>query len=200
MQTLQPERTPVAPRTLGWTRGWWMVIARGVVAVLLGTGALFWRMDSTRLGTFFGVGAFGIGVLAILAGLAAPFAGRRLRAPLPDIGWPLVCEGIVGVALGAIAIAAAVSPLGLALVVAAWAAVTGLLEIATAIQLHRVLAGERLLVAAGVGSLVAAVLMLVRGVTLLPWILGVYAVFLGAMLFVAGMRLRHLDLGEPEEA
>ena len=186
-----------------FARGWWMVIARGVVAMLFGVGALLWPMDATRLGTFFGVAAFGIGVLAIFAALAAPFAGRRTRSFGGDVGWPLVCEGILGVALGAVAIAAAVAPITLALVIAGWAAVTGLLEIATALQLHRILAGERILVLAGVVSLVAAATLAIRaplGASSEQWLVGLYAVVLGACLFVAGMRLRHLDLGEPDEA
>jgi uncharacterized membrane protein HdeD (DUF308 family) len=184
-----------------FARGWWMVIARGALAMLFGIGALLWPMDGARLGAFFGVAAFGIGVLAILAGLAAPFAGRR--AQRTDAGWPLLCEGILGVALGALAIAAAVAPITLALVIAGWAAVTGLLEIATALQLHRVLAGERMILVAGVASLLFSVVFVLRaplGASSEQWMVGSYAVLFGACLFVAGMRLRHWDLGEPDEA
>lgn len=184
-------------------RGWWMVIARGVVAALFGVVALLLPMDSVELGTFFGFAAFGIGGFAFLAGLAAPFAGRRARSFGGDVGWPLIVEGILGIALGAIAVAAAIAPITLALIIAGWAAVTGLLELATALQLHRVLAGQRLLGVAGVASLIAATILAMhadRGAPSQQWIVGVYAVFLGVTLFAAGMRLRHLDEGALDEA
>lgn len=181
------------------SRGWWAVVARGAIALIFGLIAIFHPMDSVRLGTLFGVFAAMVGALAVLSGIGVPFARRAGN----DVSLALVLEGILGVALGAFAIAVALSPVALALVIAGFALVTGLMEMATALRVSNALAGERLLLFAGVASLAAAVVIgaFARyGATAEQWLVGLYAVLFGAILVPAGFHFRHVEDGEPEDA
>ena len=79
--------------------------------------------------------------------------------------------------------------------IAAWAIVTGLLEVAAAILLRRELRGEWLLALAGVLSVAFGILLAVRpaeGAIALVSVIGVFAILFGVVLLALGARLRRL--------
>jgi uncharacterized membrane protein HdeD (DUF308 family) len=86
-------------------------------------------------------------------------------------------------------------------VIAAWAILTGILEIAAAIMLRRHIRGEWWLALAGVLSVAfGAVLAIWPGVgalALVLWI-GAYAIVLGIFLIALGFKLRRLRFELPD--
>lgn len=169
-------------------RYWWAVVLRGVAAVVFGLMAIVWP-DITLwvLVLLFGAYAIVDGIVAFataaLGGGAA--AGRR--------GW-LIVEGIVGVLAGVLTfIWPSITTLVLLFVIAAWAVVTGVLEIFAAIRLRREIEGEWLLVVSGVLSVLFGLLLVVwptTGALALVLLIGIYAIAFGIALVMLGIRLR----------
>jgi uncharacterized membrane protein HdeD (DUF308 family) len=81
-------------------------------------------------------------------------------------------------------------------VIAAWAVVTGAIEIAAAIHLRRVIEGEWRLAVAGVLSVLFGLVLVVApvaGALAITWLIGVYAVAFGALTIAAGLELRRAE-------
>jgi uncharacterized membrane protein HdeD (DUF308 family) len=115
----------------------------------------------------FGAYAFADGIFAIVMTL------RRRGARNP--WWILLLEGVAG--LGAAAVTwfyPGLTALALLYLIAIWAGVTGVLEIALAIRLRKVIAGEWLLALSGVASLALGVVLVLFPfpgmIALLLWI------------------------------
>jgi uncharacterized membrane protein HdeD (DUF308 family) len=176
-------------------RNWWVVALRGALALLFGILALVWpAITIGALVLLFGAYALVDGVFALGTAL---FGGARAEGRRP---W-LILEGVVGVAAGIVTFVwPGVTALALLWVIAAWALVTGVLEIATAIRLRRELRGEWLLVLSGVLSVIFGIVLVVRpgaGALALIWVIGIYAILFGLMLLVLAFRLRRAASGRP---
>jgi len=166
---------------------WWAIALRAAAAILLGVIAIF--MPGPTLAAIvivFGIYTIIDGILAIVA------AVRGFRKK--ERWWPMLLEGLVGIAAGAIAIFwPGIGALALTYLVAAWALVTGAFEIAAAVRLRRVISGEWLLLIAGLLSIVLAVLVALfpgTGALLLVWWLGAYAFAYGVVSLVLALRVR----------
>ncbi len=171
------------------TRNWWALALRGVFAILLGLAAFV--LPGVTLAVFvalFGAYAIVDGVLAIIAGVRA--AERHER------WWSPVLKGLAGIVAGVLAFVwPALTTLALLYLIAAWAIVTGVLEIVAAIHLHRA-HGEWLLVLNGILSVLFGLFVIVwpgAGVLTLLWMIGVYAIVFGVVLLVLAFRLRNLQ-------
>src|SRR5439155_19277079 len=118
------------------TRYWWAVALRGAAAVLFGLGALIWpHITLIVLVALFGAYALVDGLVALGS---ASFGGARAAG---SRAW-LVLEGIAGVLVGILTFAWPRSTtLVLLWLIAGWAIVTGVLEIATAIRIRREVEG-----------------------------------------------------------
>lgn len=169
-------------------RYWWVLVVRGVAAVLFGLVALIWP-DITLwvLVLLFGAYALVDGVFALGAAVA------RRDVPTGQRVW-LVIEGIAGIAAAVAAVFwPSITALALLLLISAWAVVTGVLEIVAAIQLRRELTGEWLLALSGVLSVLFGLLLLIRpaeGAIAVVWLIGIYAIVFGVALVALGLRLR----------
>jgi uncharacterized membrane protein HdeD (DUF308 family) len=168
---------------------WWAVALRGIIAVLFGVLAL--ALPGITLGALillFGIYSVVDGIFAIVSGVRA--ARRHER-------WgPAVLEGIVSIIAGAIALFV---PLAAALafiyLFAAWALVTGALEIAAAIRLRREIEGEWLLALTGVLSVLLGIFVAIFpgiGLLGLVWAIGAYAIVFGIVMIALAFRLRRL--------
>jgi uncharacterized membrane protein HdeD (DUF308 family) len=171
-----------------YARYWWTVAVRGVLAVLFGVAAWIWPDVTVRvLVLLFGFYALVDGLLA----LAAAMMGGRLAGGRR--GW-LIFEGVAGVAAGVLTfIWPEVTTLALLYLIAFWAIVTGVLEVAAAVLLRRELRGEWLLALGGIVSVLFGVFLVVNpgdGAVAIAWLIGLYAIVFGIALIALGLRLR----------
>lgn len=169
------------------TRNWWVVVLRGVVAILYGLTALLLPLATLQiLVLFFGAYAIVDGIIAIIAAVTNR-AGH-------DRWWLLLLEGLLGIGAGVIVLLRpGLATLVLLAVIGAWAMVTGILEIIAAIQLRKEIHGEWLLALGGLASIVFGVLVWLfptAGAVTIAWLIGWYALIYGGSLVGLGLRLR----------
>lgn len=170
---------------------WWLVLLRGIFAIVLGVLAFVWPVGITIAFVWvFAIYAIVDGIVAIVQSLAT----RRVD---PGWGW-LFALGIVGILAG---IAAIVFPLiagALALItllwaVAIWALVSGIVAIPAAASLTD---GQKTLgIVTAVMSILFAVLLAIllfatpaSAIVGLIFVLGGYAVLVGIVLIVVAVR------------
>jgi uncharacterized membrane protein HdeD (DUF308 family) len=171
----------------GLARNWWVVALRGLAAIIFGVLAIINpAMSLAALILFFGAYALADGVFTVIAALM-----RRRNEPR----WvALLVSGILGILIGAFTfLMPGVTALALLYIIAAWAVIRGVIEIAAAIQLRKVIRGEFWLALAGVLSIVFGVLLFVfpgaGALAVILWI-GVFALVLGIVLMALAFRLR----------
>lgn len=169
-----------------FTRNWWALIIRGVVAILF--GVLAFRMPGLTLVTMvllFGAFAFVDGIFALVLAIG----GWSKR----DDHWPLLLEGIFGILIGIMAYRApGITVVTVLLYIAAWSLLTGVLKIVAAVRLRKEMEHEWWLVMSGLLSLVFAMILMaypVAGVLAMTWLIGAYAVVLGVMQIFFGFEL-----------
>jgi uncharacterized membrane protein HdeD (DUF308 family) len=171
------------------SRIWWAIVLRGVLAVLFGVVALFYT-GQTLLALIYVFGAYAVldGLLALVAAVRAGEAHRRW-------GW-LVFAGLVGVAAGIVSFVwPGLTALAVVFIVAAWAIIGGVAEIAFALSWPDTLAHPWLAALAGAVSVVYGVLLAVwprSGAVALTWLLGLYAIAYGVTLLYYAYRLQAL--------
>jgi len=170
---------------------WRKLAVRGAAAVLFGLLTLVWpRITLTALVLLFGAYVLVDGAMILAATL------RREPGTRGDRGW-LILEGMVSIAIGLVTFVwPDITTLALLYLIAAWAALTGALEIATAVRLRRALLHEWLLSVTGVLSLVFAALLVISpraGALAITWLIGWYAVISGGLVLALAYQLRVLQ-------
>lgn len=170
---------------------WWLVVLRGVLAILLGVLAFLWP-DITlgALVIIFGVYALIDGVSAFISGITDRTANHRW--------WVLLLEGLVGIAAGITAMVwTGITAVVLLYLIAAWAIVTGIMEIVAAVALREEIEGEWVLGLSGLASIIFGFVFFFNpgvGALALIWVIGVYSLIFGALLIYLGFNLRNLDM------
>ena len=172
---------------------WWALALRGAIAILFGLAALL-RPDIAleALILLFGAYALVDGVFSIVG----VFRGTRGGTPR----WLLFIEGVAGILAGLIAfVLPQLTAILLLYLIAAWAIVTGIAEIAMAFRLRREIRGEWAMIVGGCFSVLFGVILAVigpvAGLFSLIWLIGIYAVAFGIMLLFAGFRVRSEQSG-----
>jgi len=166
---------------------------RGAIAILFGLAALLRpEIALQALILLFGAYALVDGVFAIVG----VFGGTRGGTPR----WLLLIEGVAGILAGLIAFALpGLTAVLLLYLIAAWAVVTGIAEIATAIRLRREIRGEWALIVGGALSVLFGVILAVvgpvAGLLSLIWLIGIYAVAFGIMMLITSFSVRVSDSG-----
>lgn len=165
---------------------WWIIVVRGVVAVVLGIIALVWPDATARvIIVLFGIWALVDGIIALVSIVTGH--GRSW-------GW-LLLEGVLGIAAGIIAFRAPVTvALALVLVVAFWSIMIGVLEISGAFQLRQMPGtGWGWLLASGVVSIIFGVLLFawpdIAFKTLIV-LIGIYALAIGVFWLITAFMIR----------
>jgi uncharacterized membrane protein HdeD (DUF308 family) len=167
---------------------WWSLVIRGLVAILVGIIAFAWPgITLEALVLLFGAYALIDGVLSIVG------AWRASRAH--DRWGMLILEGVTGIVTAAVTVLwPGITALALVLVIAAWALVTGVFEIAAAIRLRKLIAGEWLLALSGIASILFGILAIVlplAGALAIAFAVGIYSIVFGVLLGTLGFRLRN---------
>ncbi len=173
-------------------RNWWALALRGLFALLFGLLAFIWPgLTLAVLVLLFGAYVLVDGIFAIVAAVNAPKGYARW--------WVLLLEGIVDVIVGLLTFLwPAMTALVLLYFIAAWAIITGVLEIVAALRLRKAIRNEWLLVLSGVLSILfglALMLMPVAGALAVVWLIGAYAVLFGLLLLTLALRLRKWGTG-----
>jgi uncharacterized membrane protein HdeD (DUF308 family) len=170
-----------------------VLLIRGVVGMIAGLLAFLWPgLTIAVLVLLFGAYAFLDGVANIVIGLR--------RDPGHGRAWATFAQGLIGVAAGVLTfVFPPAAALALVFVIAAWALVTGVFEIAAAIRLRHAIRGEWLLAVSGILSVVFGAFLTVfpaMGIVAIAWILGAYAAASGVILAALAIRMRTLT-GRP---
>jgi uncharacterized membrane protein HdeD (DUF308 family) len=171
-------------------RNWWSLALRGVLAVLFGVIAILWP-DITLDALILLFGAY-----ALVDG-AFTLAGAIRQAGDQQDWWMLLIEGVAGIAAGILAFVwPDLTALALLYLIAAWAIVTGVLEIIAAVRLRQAIEGEWLLGLAGLASIFFGLLLVAfpgDGAVAAVWLIGAYAILFGVILIALGLHLRSLQ-------
>jgi uncharacterized membrane protein HdeD (DUF308 family) len=169
------------------TRNWWTWLIRGIAAVIFGILAWLWPgLTWVTIAIFFGAYALVDGVFAIIATFRAAETQQRW--------WPFLIEGIVGILIAAITFYdVRITLLALYFTIAAWAFLTGILEIVAAIQLRRHIANEIWLIIGGIASIAFGARMVwfpLAGMLAIIWLIAAYAIVFGFIMIGFSFRLR----------
>jgi uncharacterized membrane protein HdeD (DUF308 family) len=173
-------------------RNWWMLVLRGLIAVIFGILAIIWPgLTVLTLIIFFGAFAIVDGIFAI--GAAIWRAEHRMD------WWSLAGEGVLGIIIGIIAFVwPGLTALGLLYVIGAWAIITGVIEIVSAVRLRAMIPNEWFLIVSGALSVLWGLILFIfpgTGAIALVWIIGIFAIIYGAALIAFGMRVHsHSEL------
>jgi uncharacterized membrane protein HdeD (DUF308 family) len=170
-------------------RHWWVLALRGLLAVLFGVMAIVWPGTTVRVLVIL------FGIYALVDGLFELFSALATR-PRGGGWWLLLLEAVAGIAAGVLAfIWPETTALVLLYLIAAWAILSGVLELIAAFQLRREVEGEWVLALAGAISVIVGLLLALRpvsGLVAVAWFVGGYAIVFGVLLILLGFRLRTL--------
>jgi uncharacterized membrane protein HdeD (DUF308 family) len=172
-------------------RGWWLILLRGILAVIFGIMALVWPgITVLALVLLWGVyavvdGASEIG-LAVRGGEGLTGGGR----------WALALLGLFGVAAGVIAFLwPGITALVLAYLIGFWAILTGVMEIVAAVRLREEIDNEWLMGISGALSVVLGAILVIApgaGVLGLVTVIAIFAIAWGITLILLSFRVRNL--------
>jgi uncharacterized membrane protein HdeD (DUF308 family) len=171
------------------SRIWWTIALRGALAVVFGLVALFYS-GKTLLALVYVFGAF-----AVISGVASMVAAVRAGETHRRWGW-LAAAGLVGVAAGIVSFVwPGITALAFVYLVAAWAMITGVAEIAFALSWPDTLAHPWLAALSGALSVLFGILLAAwprSGALALVWLIGIYAILYGLTLLYYSYRLQAL--------
>ncbi len=168
-------------------QSWWLYALRGVAAIIFGILA-FISPGPTILAL-----VLVFGIYAVIDGILAVIAAFQMRGGV-DRWWIVLLEGLAGVVVGVIALVYPQITAGaLLLLIAFWAAVTGILEIVAAIRLRREINKEWSLILGGILSVILGIILVVypaAGAVGLVWAIGAYAVLFGLSMLALAFKVR----------
>ena len=175
---------------------WWVFTLRGLIAIAFGLAALLWP-------------ALTLGVMVLLFGLFALFEGGLTIVTSfgkgdEKGGWTLLSEGVAGLLVGVIVLLGSslgsilwprVAAVMVVFYIAGWAILAGLFKIITAIRIRREMKGEWMLGLNGLISILVGLILILRpgaGVLAVAWLIGIYAIFVGILLFLLGLEIQKI--------
>jgi len=167
-------------------KNWWMLLLRGIAAIIFGGLALAWPgMTLLTLILFYGAFVLVDGVLAIVAAITGGTLTPR---------WWLAIVGLLGIAAGLLTfLLPGVTALVLLYLIAGWAIATGVFQIVGAIRLRKEIDNEWFLILCGVISVLFGVATFMApgaGALALIWVIGIYAIIIGVLLVGLSFRLK----------
>jgi uncharacterized membrane protein HdeD (DUF308 family) len=168
-------------------RAWWLVLLRGVLAIVFGLIAWVWpKLTLFVLVAFWGAYALVDGALALVAGF-------RLRAENGPL-WSVIVVGLLGIGAGAAALLwPGMTALVMLMFIASWAIAIGTFQIVTAVRLRREIENEWRMGVAGALSILLGVLLIMNpnaGWVTLVWLIGGFSIVFGVLLVMLAVRLK----------
>ena len=184
VQTQSPPGQP--PLLPALAQNWWLVLLRGIAAIVFGLLAFAWPgLTLVTLVLFYGAFALVDGVCAVIA---------AIKGGTPAPRWWLALVGIAGIVAGLLTFVwPGVTALVLLFFIAGWAIAVGVFEIVGAIRLRKEIDNEWLLIAGGALSVLFGVAVIAvpgAGALALVWLIGIYAIVYGVILVMFALRLR----------
>lgn len=164
---------------------WWVPLLRGVFSIIFGILAvIFPGAALATLIWFFGAYALVDGVTTIY---------HAVTHHDEDRAWHLL-EGVVSIIAGIAAfVATFLTALTIAIVIGAYAIVTGGVQMVTAWRVRRQIDNEWFLGIAGLLSVLFGVLLFINpfaGAISLAWLIGIYAIAFGGLMIALAFRYR----------
>lgn len=184
--TYPPGTVRMRPMLDALARNWGLMLLRGVLAILFGVLAILWPgITLLTLVLLYAGFALADGVFSLIA---------AVRGGTPAPRWWLALVGVMGIGVGIITIFyPQITMLVLLMFIAAWAVVTGALQIYGAIKLRHEIEGEWWLVASGVLSVLFGVMLVawpMAGGLAIAFVIGTFAIIYGALMIGFALRLR----------
>jgi uncharacterized membrane protein HdeD (DUF308 family) len=185
-QAYPPGTVLMRPMLDDLARNWWLVLLRGICAIIFGVLTLMWPgLSLLTLVVLYGVFALFDGGLAI---------GAAIMGGAPAPRWWLALVGVLGIAAGVITLLwPGVTGLVLLYFIAGWAIAAGVFEIVGAIRLRKEIEGEWWLIATGVLSVLFGLLILIfpgAGALGIAFAIGWFAIVYGGLLIGLSLRLK----------
>jgi uncharacterized membrane protein HdeD (DUF308 family) len=167
-----------------FSKNWWEILLRGILAILFGLMAFAMPgLSLVALALLYGLYALTDGVVSLMFGARS------------GTGW-LVLTGLLGIGIG---IYTMFRPVGVAFaliyLIGVWAMIRGVGEIVTAIRLRERISNEWTLILHGIVSVGFGVFLFARpgaGALALTWIIGTYALISGMLLIRLALRVRRI--------
>ena len=168
-------------------RSWWVLLVRGLTAVLFGALVLIWPQltVTTLILTFF---------LYTLVDGISDVIGSIINRKEDRYWWVVLLGGLVSILAGVLVFVwPELTALFLLYIIAARAIVIGVLDIITAIRLRKEIEGEVLLVLGGLASVLFGVIAFVRpsvGALAVISLIAIYALLVGMILILLAFQMR----------
>ena len=175
-----------SPLALTLARYWWLILLRGIAAIIFGVLAFIWPgITLVTLVLFWGAFALVDGILALAHAIMGGNVGSR---------WWLALIGVLGIIVGLLTfLMPGVTALVLLVFIAAWAIVLGVFQIVGAIRLRKEIDNEWTLALGGALSVLFGIVLLVApgaGALGLIWAIAAYAIVFGVLLVMAALKLK----------
>jgi uncharacterized membrane protein HdeD (DUF308 family) len=167
-------------------RYWWLILLRGIAAIIFGVLAFIWPgITLVTLVLFFGAFTLVDGVLALAHAIMGGKVGSR---------WWLALIGVLGILVGLLTFMwPGLTALVLLVFIASWAIVLGVFQIIGAVRLRKEIDNEWTIGLGGALSVLFGVVLLVApgaGAIGLIWVIGAYAILFGVLLVLAAFKLK----------
>jgi uncharacterized membrane protein HdeD (DUF308 family) len=167
-------------------RNWWLILLRGICAVIFGLLTFAWPgVTLAVLVLFYGAFAMVDGILAL---------GAAIMGGAPAPRWWLAIVGLLGIGVGLITLMMpGLTAIVLLYFIAFWAIAIGAMQVAGAIRLRKEIDNEWMLIGSGIISILFGIILIAApgaGALGLLLVIGVYAVIHGITLIALAMRLR----------
>ena len=172
------------------SRHWWWLALRGLIAIVFGALALLWPQRAL-LSLVLAFGAFALvdAFFTLIWGLISMGSYDRW--------WAIRRGAVAAIIIGLVAFFwPGKTAVVLMYSIAAWAVITGVLEMIAGIPLRGVILGKQMLFLYGILSVLFGALLFIipsTGALSLVWVIGYDTLFMGIMLIILGFRLRGLQ-------
>ncbi len=168
-----------------WNAHWWDFLLRGLIAVAF--GLILFLLPGLSLLTFimlFAAFAFVVGIILLLQAVTIK-DGRW---------WVRVLEGLIGIAAAAaVVLWPGITLLTFAYIIAFYWIFTGILDVIVAVEAHKAIHGEWLLIVGGILSAIVGVVLLYKpliGILALAQVIGILSIAFGVILVLLAIKLK----------